>query len=1443
MRLMKFALSQSPCRRLPAAVCEQQQFECAPASPPAARRLEAAGTASRAEAASLAGFGIHLLARVALLFTLLAIPATAADWPMWRADANRSAASPEELPAQLHLQWIRQYPPRVQVWDDPLNHDLMPYDRIFEPVVLGERVFIGFNDTDKVVALDLRTGKELWAFYTDGPVRFAPVAWRDKVYFTSDDGHLYCVSAEDGKLKWKLRGGPSDQKVLGNQRVISAWPARGGPVLRDGRVYFAASIWPFMGTFIYALDAETGKVAWVNDGTGAQFIRQPHNAPSFAGVAPQGALVATRDILLVPGGRSIPAAFDRHTGEFLHYNLAVSGKGNGGSFVAASETEYFVHTRLRGVRNYDLKSGKAGKLTNSEPVLDGTAFYTAATNRSGGVVRSVSGTNIVWEVKADASRDLIKAGQRLYAAGSKTLTAIGLSPNTRFARIAWSQPLRGGAERLVAANGMLLAVTLDGRIHAFGAEKLKPAVLRDEPQAPQPDAAAAAKAKSIFADSDASEGYALWFGVDDGALLEAVLANSKLNIVAMDPDAAKADALRRRLDAAGRYGTRATVHVGDPVSFKAPPYLANLIVVGESFAARLREPEQLRAAYNSLRPFGGTMWVPASGAAQAEFKQLVEAVKLEKAVVRVAGAGRTPSRDSDEAIPSRRSPSPQPSPAGRGSQSSPASDTEASPKSEASRVGETAAKSLPLPAGEGRGEGEKRLVQTSSPDNQEAKFLNALAIVREGPLPDAADWTHQYGDIGNTVKSDDARVKAPLGLLWFGGNSNLEVLPRHGHGPPEQVIGGRLIIQGMSSLSARDVYTGRQLWKTEFKNLGTFGIYYDKSYTNTPLSTIYNQKHIPGANGRGANYIATEDSVYVVVGSACQVLDAKSGKLRQTIQLPPKTGMRTAPEWGFIGLLGNVLLAGDGFAHYTQKFGSLVRTNTIEDFSASAGLVALDRHTGKVLWRVAARHSFLHNGIVGGNGRIYCLDKLPASAEDKLKRRGSPLPKDYRIAALDATTGKPLWEQSKDIFGTWLSYSKQHDVLLLAGAKASDRLKDEVGEGMTAYRGAEGKILWQDLKRKYTGPCILHNELILTSANSYQASSGAFKLLDGTPHLVRNPLTGKLEPWRVSRAYGCNNIVASENLLTFRSGAAGFYDLLSQSGTGNLGGFKSGCTANLVVANGVLNAPDYTRTCTCSYQNQTSLALVHMPEMELWAYTQFGLDATDGDRVERVGINFGAPGDRRAADGTMWLEYPSVGGDSPGLPITVTGKGTNYFRRHASQMSGAGLPWVAASGLRGCETITITPEIVRPIITKPPRSKEDDEDEGRRASGSSTGPKAVSAETLVAAITGLTPKTKKPVPRSAHPPAPYTVRLHFAEPEDLQPGQRVFGVSLQGRPVLEKFDIVGAAGGAQRGVVKEFKGVVIQKDLKITLTRAPGTLAGPIICGVELIAEKLTAGK
>jgi outer membrane protein assembly factor BamB len=1255
----------------------------------------------------------------ALLLIALTLHASAADWPMWRCDAGRTASSVEVLPEKMHLQWERGYSAREQVWDDPLNHDLMPYDRVFEPVVFGNQMFIGFNDCDKVVALDLNSGAEVWSFFTGGPVRLPPVCWQGRVYFTSDDGYLYCVSAADGKLLWSFSGAPSSRKALGNRRLVSAWPARGGPVIRDGKVYFAASIWPFMGTYLYALDAATGKVVWVNDGTGADFIKQPHGASSFAGVAPQGALVATRDTLLVPGGRSVPAAFDRATGALRYFHLNDGGKGNGGSFVASGETYFYVHTRERGVRVYDLKTGTAGKSTMNEAVIDGSRLY----DSDASMARELSTSEkVIWEVKADGSGDLIKAGNRLYAAGKDQLTAISLTDPPQ---VAWTLPVRGQVRRLLAANGKLIAVTLDGRIQVYGTGRQ---IGRVDSKPQQPAAAPAEAvnlARALLAKMEDKGGHALIYGANESDLMDALLSESQMQLTVVDADAGKVDALRRRYDARGLQGTRITFHTGDALSFQAPPYFAHLVIA---------DPGHPAAAYASVRPYGGVMLCPGS--------KEIDVSKLENA------------------------------------------------KAE--------------------------------------KLGNRQLIIRDGALPGAADWTHQYGDIGNTVKSDDRRVRAPLGVLWFGGSSNMDVLPRHGHGPPEQVVGGRLYIQGMNSFSARDVYTGRVMWKHDFKDLGTYGLYYNETYADTPLSTAYNQKHIPGANGRGTNYAATAETVYVALKGECQMLDSRSGELKKVIKL--RESSADPAQWGFIGVLDDLLIGGDDFAHFSLQAGSAKSRSTapIEDYSASAGLAVFERHSGKLLWRVKARHSFLHNGIVAGGGRIYCLDKLTTHAEGLLSRRGRDLPKDYRIVVLDARTGTVLWQQEKDIFGTWLGYSAQHDVLLQAGAKASDRLTTEAGDGMMAYDAKDGRVRWQDLKRAYTGPCILHNELILTGANSYSSSGGAFSLLTGAPHLVKNPLTGNMEPWRLNRTYGCNTIIASEHLLTYRSGAAGFYDLDSMSGTASLGGFKSGCTSNLVVANGVLNAPDYTRTCSCAYQNQTSLALIHMPEMEMWTYSQFGLDGKQGDRILHAGINFGAPGNRRAPDGTLWLEYPHTGdGNSPRFGVEGLSNDVKWFRRHSSQVAagGTGQPWIAASGFIGEGEIIITPSLRRPLLVKPGKKSDDEDDKV------SSKKKAVEKSKVA-----VTP-AQEPLLKVNYPPLSHTVRLHFSEPENLAPGERVFSVMLQGKPVLQNFDIARETAKPGGIIVREFKGIIIGPDLRLTLQSAPGSKAKPALCGLEFAAE------
>ncbi len=656
-----------------------------------------------------------------------------------------------------------------------------------------------------------------------------------------------------------------------------------------------------------------------------------------------------------------------------------------------------------------------------------------------------------------------------------------------------------------------------------------------------------------------------------------------------------------------------------------------------------------------------------------------------------------------------------------------------------------------------------------------------LSLTREGALPGTDIWTHNYGDPGNTAKSDDDLVKLPLGILWFGGNSNLDVLPRHGHGPSEQVVGGRLFIQGMTSLSARDVYTGRVLWKAELLDLGGYDMYFNETYKDSPTNTRYNQVHLPGANVRGTNFIATEDRVYIIQGTNCEVLDAVTGKQLARFRMPPEdpeAKSKTYRKWAYISVAGDKLIGGYGFVPYSDLLMKKKAEYSIwEDFdtSASRGLVVMNRYTGEVLWKTDAETGFIHNGIAIGDTRIHCLDTVPPLIRDQLSRRGKTASAPSRLVTFDLESGKMLWEDRNSVFGSYLAWSKENDILVQSTRPSRDTVKGEDGKQMIAYRAANGSVIWDKNVDYKTFP-VLHGSRIITEGV-------IFSLLNGEPETRTDPITGDIIPWTWKRMYGCNYPVASEHLLTFRSGAAGFMDFDNMGGTGNFGGFKSGCTISLIAADGVLNAPDYTRTCSCPYQNQTSLAMVYMPDadIETWTFDDF---EWNGSRIERVGINFGAPGDHMDNSGTLWLDYPSVGGDSPDIPVVVSPEQPEWFRGHSSRISDGGNKWVTASGGEGIERIAVT-------LAKEPAGEKR-----------------------------------------------YNVSLLFAEPEDITAGERVFDVALQGSRKVKKLDIVREAKGANRTIVKQFKNIKAGNELVIKLTPANGSKRKPLISGIEIVAAK-----
>jgi hypothetical protein len=649
-------------------------------------------------------------------------------------------------------------------------------------------------------------------------------------------------------------------------------------------------------------------------------------------------------------------------------------------------------------------------------------------------------------------------------------------------------------------------------------------------------------------------------------------------------------------------------------------------------------------------------------------------------------------------------------------------------------------------------------------------------ISRTGSLYGADSWTHNYGDISNTVKSDDQRVKAPLGILWFGGNSNLDVLPRHGHGPGEQVIDGRLIIQGMNSISARDVYTGRVLWERSFEKLidDTWLVYYDESYDGeNPLDTKYNQEHLPGSNARGTNFIATSEYVYVIEKDKCHLLDIKTGELKKSFG----SGEGTTRNFGYIGVYNDFLILGNNYSEYPEirdpDEKAENRKSSNYSITASKELIVLDRFSGDILWKIKANNGFIHNSVICGDGLLFCLDKLPQNLETRLRRRGEPLPAGSRLLYIDIRSGKVIKEETEDVFGTWLGYSAEYKYLLQATRPSRDMLSGENGTRMIVYNTLTGKKLW-DKQIKYANPPILHRDKIYTEGEG-------FSLLTGDPIMEKDLLTGEEKKWNFKREYGCGIVVASEHLLTFRSASAGFINLDSFEGTGSLGGWKSGCSTNLIAADGVLNSPDYTRTCQCPYQNQTSLALVNMPWMTYWANSNY---KWSGKQIKQLGLNLNAPGDRTSDKNVLWLEYPVAGGAASEIPVKIDTVDYFAIRKDPISVNSQSTPWISASAIGGIRSLEITLSNEKEI-----------------------------------------PETK------------YRINLYFSELEDKQEGDRIFDVLIQGNKVLENFDIVAQAGKPNKEIIKTFTGITAGSTLKIDMNPKKGNT---ILSGIELVEEKKT---
>gem|GEM_PF-113981 len=804
--------------------------------------------------------GVILLCLIAAAAALVFAPlplCRAEDWPTYRSDNTRSGAGATTVTPPLRLAWsyFPLYPPKP-AW--PLPAEELPRchgDNAFHVCLAEGLVYFGSSADGMVYALDLERGTLRWQFSTEGPVRYAPAYAGGRLYFGSDDGHVYCLRAATGELLWKHRPGPSSDRIIGNGRLVSIWPVRTSVLLDGAEVFFGAGVFPFEGISIGCLNANDGSVIWQNDTVGDH----SHNL-EFGGISPQGYLVASKEVLYVPSGRAMPAAFDRRTGKLLFY--ASPGAKRGGTWALLDEgrllagidhsgrVEKIVYDASSGRRQgaayawfpgIDMTvSGTRSFVLTGEGVvaIDRSAYDTAVTRADGATARQRELQSRLSALRK--SRDEATAGARVADGDGDAhgdagkghgvdLAAIDREIDTLVGEI---RDLEGAAReartssclwRLAQEN--LCTIVKAGNVLIAGGEGFVIAV-------------------------DAGSGRQLWTGTIEGRALGLAAVDNRLVVSSdagpiycfkdrsfagrqritqnVDDQPFGDDTLQRRYRAAA---AKIVADTGITKGFCLIPGCGDgrlaleLVRITDLHVAALeRDPAlrvQAREKLTAAGQIGERVVVAAWPLASLPpyFANLIVHDRLA-----VPAAGTAPELEWEQEELAR----------------------------------------LLRPCGGTR--------LTCAWDERAERVSLQERQVR-GPLEGAAGWTHLYGNTQNTSCSGDELVKGPFGVLWYGEPGPLRIVERHARACAPVSLGGRVFHQGEEVIWAYDAYNGAFLWEQE----------------------------IPGAvrtrvDVDGGNLALTANGLFIAAHDRCYRLDPATGEVLKVYPLPAIDGQNAGGD-------------------------------------------------------------------------------------------------------------------------------------------------------------------------------------------------------------------------------------------------------------------------------------------------------------------------------------------------------------------------------------------------------------------------------------------------------------------------------------------------------------------------------------------------------------------
>lgn len=1280
-----------------------------------------------------------------LFLTLLACAtASWADWPTYLGDNQRTGATAEQISLPLQQAWRFSSSAAVRrTWTEPEGRiiegkelgDRVRFDDALQVAAVGNRVFFGSSVDHQVRCLDLQTGRELWHVFTDAPVRLAPSIANGRVYVGSEDGYAYCLDAESGRLVWKLRLGPADQGILARGEMISRWPVRTSVLVDQGIAYFGAGIFPHENVYLCAARADDGTIVWRNDNIS-------HLDAGRNDLSPQGYLLAAEDVLYVPSGRSRPKAVSRATGEFT--------KGASASFSLAN-------TPIAGTDALVLDGRLCSYSLGTHMVAVGDSFYLATgkdvlrANRKEFTAAVHERNKISSELRA-LEVQLRKAGKKAASIRQRMAELRKKAQNTAERGILWRTPCAAEASLIVAGDCVLAgdreAVTAFSA--ATGKELWKAGV---EGQA----RGLAVASGKLLVSTTTGQIYCFANGPAGGASAK---APATANPFPRDQwTAVYQQAAKEILETTGAKRGYCLV-VGNEQGRLAFELAARSELKIFAVEPDEKKVQQARQALSAAGLYGHRITVQ-----QADLNAIPYSDYFANLIVSdsLLVTGMIPG--DPEKLARHLKPAGGVIALGRPANAPGAAVSKADAQAWLAR--------MPLT-------GQSRL-----------RTAGSWVTLTRDMLPGAGNWTHQYGEPGNTANSGDTLVKGGLGVLWYGDPGQEVMVNRHLGAVGPLIVNGRMFIQGENCLMAYDAFNGQFLWKVDNPQAIRTGVFNNRS---------------PG------NLAADGDRLFHMARAKVFEHDAATGTILRVHELPESLD-RKSFEWGYVAVRDGLLVGTATTRPEVIELNRRRRGNPGD--AATDSIFAMDAVSGKHLWKHQGK-SIDFQTIALGPKRVFFIDSsvtgqqreailrqdkselehLEGAARQRAEERLKAL--DVRLAvALDAATGKQLWSTPVDVtdcseIGSAsgkLTMMHRDGVLILCGANANGHYWKQFVTGefsrrrLVALSAEDGRKLWAKDANYRHRPIIVGDRVI--------AEPWAFDLKSGQQKTRQHPITGAAVPWSFMRpGHHCGALSACDNMLLFRSGHTGFYDLLSDAGTRHFAGHRPGCWINAIPANGLVVIPEATAGCVCMFSIASTIVMQPREARRPWTLYS-GVGATTP--VKQMSLNFGAPGDRRDNQGRLWLAYPRTT-PNPSLETSLDLKldfqadfrpGGGFFTADgdASERSPAELAWVVSSGARGLK------RLVMPLL---------DKKDG---------------------------------------PGVYSLRLILARAPGDKPGQRVFDVRVQDQLSCKGVDVAAQCQGGATFIVREIKNLRASDNLVLEFgsgSGEPTPLEMPILCGLEV---------